>query len=232
MQRTTIPKELEQSILNLSTEKLQLATEIIKELSRTQIKEKEPTFITVNDPKYEEKNMIVMFNCQKNIFTAIQNQVKEITKQFEKNERISQPRKRVRFSTEEEEIEGQRIEELLNERNQNSEHLSLIPEKEKTSSETFLEEMEEEELLNPSLDEYSFGEMENSMGKAPAPIENNQDKNSSKKRSSETSTIEPKRTRSTLSFDSNMFVEFPKASPPEFCETLSHYCIQSSSLIV
>jgi hypothetical protein len=98
MQNRTLPTELEQFILKLSTEKLEIAAAIVKALSKTQIHEKEPTFIRFKVQKEEQENMFLMLNCQENIFTAIQKQMKEVSKQIERN---GKTRKRTRLPTRE-----------------------------------------------------------------------------------------------------------------------------------
>jgi hypothetical protein len=127
MERNTIPKELEQFILNLSTEKLEIATEIIKALSKTQILEKEPTFIKFKVQKEEQENMFLMLNCQEHVFTAIQKQMPDMSRQLEKNG----TRERTQFLTQEEEKIGlQRREQCFSEVSENSELPRINPEKE------------------------------------------------------------------------------------------------------
>jgi hypothetical protein len=236
MQDRTLPKELEQFILNLSAEKLEIATEIIKALSKTQIHGNEPTFIIFKDPKHEQKNMFLILTSQEHIFTTIQEQMKEKIKQIEKNEEIPQPRKRNHLLDQKEEVIGShRREECFKDTSEHSNLPRNSPEMEKTTFETFLEEMEENSFSHPSFDEYLFERMENPMKKAPIPIEkNHQEKHlqnpskgpSPEKDHSITKTpIEPKRTKPTPSFDRNVFVEYSKSSPPESCENLSHYCM-------
>jgi hypothetical protein len=107
-----------------------------------------------------------------------------------------------------------------------SENASSTPSQpvERTSNETqrtileedsSIEERQEESLSKEDSDERRDNHKKKEQGS---------DFQTGKRTSSTNNSAEPKRRKGTA-FDSNVFVEFSKSSPPEPCENLTHYCI-------